>query len=135
MDRENSNHPDSCEYTLIGGESHKLARCPSSLMGSTSPKQYSLLPEKCPRCQLRKKRVAVGSGEEEPQGSRPSSSSSNGAILRWDEEDVMAWLRESGWEMYEVKRIVVSTIPPPLTPVTRSRSWLNQNWDGQNLHL
>lgn len=116
LDRENSSHQDqeACEYTLIGGTRNKLARCPSSLMSSSpNPKPYStaassLLSDKCPRCQLRKKRGALGSSSsaEDAAGSRSSSSLGNGggeAILRWDEEDVMAWLRETaGLENYEV---------------------------------
>lgn len=118
LDREN--HQETCEYTLIGGTSNTLARCPSSLMASTSPtpKPFStaacaLLPEKCPRCQLRKKRGALGSSSSADEEARSSSSFGNGggAILRWDEEDVLAWLRETGLEIYEVPTL-------PLLPNT-----------------
>lgn len=109
LDKEH--HQEACEYTLIGGSSSKLTRCPSSLMANTapSPKHNSGLaalsqPGRCPRCHSRK-RSALGSSSsaDEAPGSRSSSSLENGgAVVKWDEEDIKAWLSEIGMEIYEV---------------------------------
>ena len=100
----------SSQFTLIGGSSSKLLRCPSSLM-TTSPshaaKPSCVSTEKCPRCQVRKKKQPRTSTSSFDDGSSRSSSSvgNGGAIMRWDEEDVMAWLRETGLGVYEVSTL------------------------------
>ena len=110
LDKEH--HQEACEYTIIGGSSSKLSRCPSSLMASPAPSPKHngssgalLQPAgRCPRCQLRKRgNLGSSSSADEAPGSRSSSSLENGgAVAKWDEEDIMAWLREIGMEMYEV---------------------------------
>ena len=108
LDREN--HQEACDYTLIGGSACNLTRQPSSLLNlSSAHSSAAVLPEKCPRCLLRKKkkgRSALGSSssnEEVTFSLSGSSPDSGGTVLKWDEEDVIAWLREIGLEFYEVR--------------------------------
>lgn len=104
LDRENDQ--ETCEYTLVGGSSSNrlLERCPSTLMVSSPSKPHPSAAEKCPRCQLRKKKRSTLGSSSSAEDSRPSSSL--GSVMSWDEEDVMAWLRETGLEMYEVRMII-----------------------------
>ena len=110
---EHLDKKESCEFTLIGGSTCDLQRAPSSLMASSSPtpKAYSsatILSDRCLRCQLKTKKrrgeLRSSSSNEEAGSSSNSSSSpeSGGVILRWDEEDIMAWLSENDFSIYEV---------------------------------
>lgn len=112
---EHLDKKESCEFTLIGGSTCDLQRAPSTLMASSSPtpKPYSsatiMLPDRCLRCQFKTKKKRRGelrsssSNEEACSGSSSSSSPDNvGVILRWDEEDIMAWLSENDFSIYEV---------------------------------
>jgi hypothetical protein len=102
----------STGYTIIGGNSSELKRCPSSLAKfSPSHTIKSSGAEKCPRCQLRrkkKKKSGSTSSADDTNGSSTCSSIDGGAgggsvmIMRWDEDDVMAWLGEAGFGGYTV---------------------------------
>lgn len=91
LDKENHLHVvglETCEFTLVGGDSCKLMRAPSSLA------------ETAPTYHRRGKRSTQNNSPSDETGS--SFDECGPAILRWDEEDVIAWLRETGLEIYEV---------------------------------
>lgn len=114
---EHLDRKESCEFTLIGGNTCDLQRAPSSLMASSSPtpKPYSILDtSRCLHCQLKTKKKRRGelrssSSNEETRSTSSNSSSSSpdngGVILRWDEEDIMAWLSENDFSIYEVRSL------------------------------
>ena len=101
-------HPDNihvpgcqCEYKVIGGRTTHLARTPSTLA----------LSERQARSQGRVPSPNFLRPRENGEDTRSSSSAGNsslsngigGHILKWDQDDVLAWLKECGFEQYEVR--------------------------------
>ena len=96
---------ETCEYTIIGGRSCHLTRVPSTLMSRDTLSPPSSLSHRS--CKVRRAGLMADSASssiEEGAGSRSSSCLGNNGILRWDEEDIQAWLKEVGMENYEVRR-------------------------------
>lgn len=114
LDKEN--HQETYEYTIIGGYSSNLTRIPSTLGYRSATPSPNTSHAKCLRCQGTG-RVGTGlsksssnsSGSEEVDA--PSPVAAAALPLRWDEEEVMSWLKEKGFHIYEVQ----STLPlhPP----------------------
>ena len=111
LDKEN--REDTCEYIVIGGQGSEVARHPSLIMMSGGgPKHqhqhqhraFSL--EKCPHCECCLRNGVRRSSEEGSLvgggSSRSGSSLGHSMVVRWDEEDILAWLREAGFDCYQV---------------------------------
>lgn len=105
LDRENR-IPDSCEYTLIGGKSCNLARTPSLLQENFHQHMISSSSSssKAQRCfeGLRRSSTGGSGGNGDEVGSRSGSSLGHSVVARWDGEDILAWLKEVGFECYQV---------------------------------
>ncbi len=88
-------HPENCKYITIGGKCSKLHRMPSSLQMQSS--------ERCRGYGGRR-----FSQDTNGSLSRPNScnSSVGSGVFRWKESDVAEWLKESGFEQYEVNTII-----------------------------
>lgn len=107
LDKEN--HQETYEYTIIGGYSSNLTRIPSTLGYRSATPSPNTSHAKCLRCQGTG-RVGTGlsksssnsSGSEEVDAASPASPVA-AAALRWDEEEVMSWLKEKGFHIYEVQ--------------------------------
>ena len=88
-------------YKTIGGKGSKIARHPSEL------KLHNSIPERC--SSSGSKSTSNGdSPMSSSELSRPGSvsavaSNCNDAILKWDEDEVVGWLHESGFTEYEVR--------------------------------
>ena len=84
-------------YKTIGGKGSNISRHPSELHFSND------IPEGSP----------AGSGSI--NWSRPGSingcatTSLNDAVLKWDEDEVISWLHETGFAEYEVYYVVYNT--------------------------
>ncbi len=101
---------ETCEFTVIGGKGCKLTRSPSNLRTSppssltTLNQRRSSLPDKCSHCEGPLRNGGHrGSGSNSEEGSSSGSSLGHSVVVKWDQEDVMAWLREAGFECYQVR--------------------------------
>jgi len=108
---------DSCEYKVIGGKSCSLVRRPSAFMDNApSANSFSGSPGWWTKAAKRK----LGSLDSADGGSA-SCSPEGKAILKWDLEDIKAWLSEIGMERYQVGIITLWCTAEGLPhPVDRS---------------
>ncbi len=101
LDRENREETPS-GYIVIGGKSSNLTRHPSLLQMSTeSPSQHQHR-ERGPLKNGRRRSSEEGSLTSGGGGSRSGSSLGHSVVVRWDQEGILAWLREAGFDCYQV---------------------------------
>ena len=94
LDEEQHHIQKDCEYKIINGQSWNLTRQPSILKLKDSS--------------LYKRHHSANSSFSSDEGSRPGSRVDN-QILKWNEDDILAWLKEIGFECYEV----ITTLTTP----------------------